>query len=365
MIEGLSLNGVQVIECHEKLWRGIEDRVQAASGGWKNPKFLLRVMKSYLSLLKKYRKVGDYDVMVVGYPAQFDVFLAWILARLKGKPLCWDILMSVYQVAVERSLDKVSSFTTKFLKFAESLACRLPDLLVLESQEYMKWFCKTHRISEQRFNLVPMGVDERKYPPLDPSEAPGGLFKILYYGSFIRNHGVPVMLEAAKLLREEGNYQFILIGVGPEADRCKEWVANEKLHNVEFLGWVSDEELRQQVAQVSLCLGIFGDTPQSMMTIQHKILECLAFRKPLITGKSDLIQRTFGHKQQMYICDRNAEALAAGIRELYQNPDLRERITIGGYHFVKEHFSLNEIGRIFLGCLETLIHQPVKEAIES
>ena len=32
MVEGLRRNGVEVIECHEKLWEGIEDRVQAASG---------------------------------------------------------------------------------------------------------------------------------------------------------------------------------------------------------------------------------------------------------------------------------------------------------------------------------------------
>ena len=35
MIEGLRRNGVEVIECHEELWRGIEDRVEVASGGWK------------------------------------------------------------------------------------------------------------------------------------------------------------------------------------------------------------------------------------------------------------------------------------------------------------------------------------------
>jgi glycosyltransferase involved in cell wall biosynthesis len=288
MIAGLRRNGVQVTECHESLWQGIEDRVQAASGGWINPKFIFRVIRSYFRLLKKYRSVYDYDILIVGYPAQFDVILGWILTRLRRKPLCWDILMSVYLVAIERGLDKVSPLTTKLLKIVESMACRLPNLLILESQEYKRWFCETHRISEQRFNLVPMGVDESKYLPLEKADVSDDLFRIVYYGSFIRNHGVPVILEAAKLLSHETEFQFELIGIGPELDRCREWAINEKLPNLEFLGWLNDEELHDHIAKACLCLGIFGDTPQSMMTIQHKILECLAFRKPLITGKSDL-----------------------------------------------------------------------------
>jgi hypothetical protein len=34
MIEGLRRNGVEVVECHERLWHSLEDRVQVASGGW-------------------------------------------------------------------------------------------------------------------------------------------------------------------------------------------------------------------------------------------------------------------------------------------------------------------------------------------
>lgn len=43
MIEGLRRNGVIVEECHETLWLGIEDRVQIASGGWRNPAFFSEV----------------------------------------------------------------------------------------------------------------------------------------------------------------------------------------------------------------------------------------------------------------------------------------------------------------------------------
>jgi hypothetical protein len=59
MIEGLRLAGVDVIECHEPLWRGIEDRFQVASGGWLNPVFWRRVIHTYFHLLDNYRQVFD------------------------------------------------------------------------------------------------------------------------------------------------------------------------------------------------------------------------------------------------------------------------------------------------------------------
>jgi len=50
MIEGLRRSGVTVFECHEQLWRNIEDRVQVASGGWLQPRFWWRLLSTYWQL---------------------------------------------------------------------------------------------------------------------------------------------------------------------------------------------------------------------------------------------------------------------------------------------------------------------------
>ncbi|MEX1018056.1 MAG: hypothetical protein WDZ49_00275, partial [Litorilinea sp.] len=102
MIEGLRRNGVDVQICHETLWHGIEDRVQATQGGWRSPAFLGRVLRSYARLAwRGLRLRGRYDVMVVGYPGQFDVWLARLLTWLHGTRLAWDIFMSIYLIALE------------------------------------------------------------------------------------------------------------------------------------------------------------------------------------------------------------------------------------------------------------------------
>lgn len=82
MIAGLRLNGVIVIECHQTLWHGIEDRVRVVSREWSKPSFWWRLISVYWRLFKSYLSIGDYDVLVVGYPGQLDIFLARILTLI-------------------------------------------------------------------------------------------------------------------------------------------------------------------------------------------------------------------------------------------------------------------------------------------
>ena len=83
VMNGLRSQGITIIECHSNLWESVDDRVRAASGGWLHPSFWWRVIKTYVTLLHRYLRIGDYDVLLVGYPGHLDVFLAWILVKIK------------------------------------------------------------------------------------------------------------------------------------------------------------------------------------------------------------------------------------------------------------------------------------------
>lgn len=358
MIEGLRQAGVDVIECHEPLWRGIEDRVQAASGGWLRPAFIWRALRTYWHLLRRYRRVDDYDILVVGYPGQLDVFLARLLTWLRHKPLVWDIFMSIYLVALERGLDKRSRFTIGLLRRLEWAACRLPDLLILDTSEYVAWFGKTHGIPTQRFRLVPTGADDRIFHPLPSPMPENRAFHVIYYGTFIRNHGVEHIVEAARLLADDPSIRFEFIGDGPEREKAQEIANRYHLSNVTFVEWLEKAELVQRVAQADVCLGAFGATPQSLMTVQNKIYEGLAMAKPVITGDSPAVRQALIHGEQVYLCKReNPISLAEAIRTLKGNPDLCRRLGQNGYRIFCDKFDVNHVGQTFASHLEELLSQ--------
>ncbi|MBS1250301.1 MAG: Alpha-D-kanosaminyltransferase [Chloroflexi bacterium] len=371
MIAGLRANGVCVFECHERLWHGIDDRVDVLSGGWLNPIFWGRVLKAYWRLMVKYRKTPDHDFLVVGYPGQFDVFLARRLARRRGVPLAWDVFMSLPLIATERGLDVDNPLALTLLRQIEKAALRLPDLLLQDTDQYVKWFCKNYSLSPGRFRLIPTGADDRVFRPLPAmihaphqkgktsevctsktSEVCQDAFHLLYYGTFIPSHGVKYIIEAMRTLPKDVEVHLALIGDGPTRPAAEELAKRYNLKNITFTERLEKEQLVKRIAKADACLGSFGSTPQALMTVQNKVYETLATAKPLITGASPAIADTFQHGTHLYTCEReNPAALAQAIEALAKNPSLREKLGREGYAYFQEKFTVEKSGDLFINHL--------------
>jgi glycosyltransferase involved in cell wall biosynthesis len=355
MVEGLRRAGLEVIECRVRLWEGIEDRVEAASGGWLKPAFMGRAAKAYLELLKKYRQVGPYEVLVLGYPGHIDVFLARILSWLRRKPLVWDVFMSIYLIALERGLQKRSPLTIKLLRWLEWKACRLPDRLILDTQQYVDWFRETHAVPPERFRLVPTGADDRIFQPAPKLSRKNAIFKVLYYGTFIPNHGVGQIVEAAHLLANEVGIRFEMVGDGPDKAEAQTLARSYGLDNIAFMDWLDRESLVRKIGEADVCLGAFGNTPQSLMTVQNKIYEGLAMGKAVISGDSPAVRDALEHAREIYLCERNKpDALAQAVMDLKNQPDLLQKLERNGLCAFAERFSLDQNGLRFARHLEEL-----------
>jgi glycosyltransferase involved in cell wall biosynthesis len=358
MIEGLRRNGVEVIECHARLWRGIQDRVQTASGGWWRPTFVARVVRAYGSLWRAHRKIPDYDVMVLGYPGQLDVFLARALTRLRRKPLALDVFMSLYLIASERGLTARHALTARLIYVLEKLALSWPDLLIQDTAEYVQWFEEVYGLDPARFRLVPTGADDRIFHPTEERKRNDEGFRALYYGTFIPNHGVRHIVQAARILQDTPGIHFELVGDGPTKAQAEALAQEYGLTNVTFVGWLDKGALLRKAAGADVCLGVFGTTPQSMMTVQNKIYEGLAMSKPVITGDSPTVRRDLVHGEHLYLCKRaNPQSLADAVRALEAAPDLRRRLAENGHRLFQEQFDLQHNGARFAAHLRELVER--------
>ncbi|MDD2523053.1 MAG: glycosyltransferase family 4 protein [Anaerolineaceae bacterium] len=355
MIAALKNAGVEVITCQVNLWHSIEDRENVTTGGWRSPKFWWRVIKAYTKLIIKSFSIGKFDVMVLGYPGQFDVFLARVICSLKSKPLVWDVFMSVYLVAMERGLEGSRHSAVRFLKRIEKKALKSPDLLIQDTSQYVEWFQQTYGVEPDRFRLVPTGADDSIFKPITQTELTSARFRVLYYGTFIANHGLDHILDAAKILSSRDELEFLFIGEGPEKARIVRKAESENLEEVTFLGWTSQNELVEQISRADLCLGAFGSTPQSMMTVQNKIYECMACGKAVITGTSPAIRAQFTDEVELKICERNGVSIAGAILSLKGNPELLEKIGHNARQSFVDHYSIAALGKTFREHLESLL----------
>lgn len=355
IIEGLRANGVTVIECHSTLWHSVADRVEQAGGGWKQPAFWGRVFKAYWHLWQAYRQVGDYDVLLVGYPGQFDVYLARWFTWLRGKPLALDILMSLHLIAEERGLTKKSPLTGRLIFLLEKYGLHRPDMLIADTPEYQRYYSDKYKLPPERFQFVPLGVDDRLYQPRPRLQPPTDVIRVIYYGTFIPLHGVPTMLRAAALLQDRVDIRFDFYGEGQELPSAQQLAGELGLMNLHFHGWLDKEKLPDEIAQSHIVLGVFGTTKQALCTIQNKIWEGMMMQRAVITGEAETLQEELTHERHVYMVERaNPQALANGITRLADNAGLREYLGQQGHERAQDN-TIQATGRAVYRALQTII----------
>ena len=102
-------------------------------------------------------------------------------------------------------------------------------------------------LSRATTKVIPNGVDVDRYRRAVPvARWQDGTANILFVGQFEPRKGVLDLLQAYRILRKTGcQCRLLLVGGGPQEREARRYVATRRLHGVEFLGRVSDDEKAQ------------------------------------------------------------------------------------------------------------------------
>lgn len=364
LIQGLQTIGVEVVECHEPLWERTRDKTGGYASIPSLSRLFLSLGVSYLRLIGKHRRVPPHDACLVGYIGQPDLLLARLLHPRRRCPVIFVPMISLYDTIVQdRTLFSSRSLLARLLFWLDFLSFRLADLLVADTKEEEKFFCTRFGLDEKKIVVLPVGAEEKIFRPLAPSlnlsgASGSGLcpqkkqFEVLFYGKFIPLHGIPYILDAAKLLEEE-NIHFTLIGTGQLRQEMEERARRLNLKNADFSDWVPLEELPHYIARAGVCLGIFDPGEKAGRVIPNKVYQALAMGKPVITGDSPATRSLLSGAT--LLCRRgSAEALAAAIRQVKNDPCLQEELSRKGYERFCQCFSSERIGSELREILQRL-----------
>ncbi len=351
IIEGLRRNGVDVIECHEDFWKDTSQKLEGVKGGSGLVKTMFRLLLAYSKLISKFRRIGYYDAIIVGYAGHIDIFLAKFLNLLRRKPIIFDAFLSLYDTAVmDRRIVHPGSIKAKLLRLLDTWSCRLADVVLLDTQANVDFFVSEFGLPPEKFFSVPVGSALLSGDTiLNAERIKYGVprIEVLYFGSYIPLHGVDVIIQAAKILQVEKDIVFTLIGKGQLLPAMKKLVSELGLKNVNFIDrFVEEKELVKYIQHADICLGIFGQTEKALRVIPCKVYNCLQMGKPLITGDTVATDGILKHKENAFLCrPGDAQGLAKGILQLKNDEKLREEIAGRGHKYFLDNFSIEAIGK--------------------
>jgi len=348
VIDALRGAGVEMVECHLPLWELTRHKTEKFLG----PKALIlltfRIVWGYLKLISLYlKRVGDAQIVMVGYIGQLDLLLAKLLTTVgKRRKLIFNPLVSLYDTLIDdRGLFPPGSLVADFLFFLDRWSFRLADRIVLDTDAHIDYISEKFGIDRDKFERVFVGADEEAFFP-GHRKKKASPFVVLFVGKFIPLHGIPHIVAAASLLKEEQDVRFEIVGFGQLHGQIMELCRRLEVSNIAFTEWIPYERLAEKMAQAHLCLGIFGEGGKARRVIPNKVFQGLAMGMPVITGDSPASRELLTHGQSaMLVPMADAEALAQAIRSLKENRALREKIAAGGHAVFQGRCGVEALGQ--------------------
>ncbi|HUT91819.1 MAG TPA: glycosyltransferase family 4 protein [Thermoguttaceae bacterium] len=310
------------------------------------------------------------DVVVATSPQFFCGWAGVLVSRLKRIPLVLEIRdiwpESIWAVGAMRN-----RWLRRILEMMERWMYQSADHIVAVGEGYRANILEKVSIPD-RISVIPNGVDVRRFVPRQPDAEflrTWGLenkFVCSYVGTIGMAHGLEVVLEAAKILRQKGRHDisFCLVGEGSQRKRLEEEANQAGLNGmVAFTGRQPKEQMPAILASSHACLVHLKGCRLFGTVIPSKIFETLAMARPVIMGvrgeARDIVMEA-GAGVEME--PDSPESLAQAVETLADNPDFASRRGQAARDYVVKHFNRDELAARFLRLLRRLAETGTVEA---
>ncbi len=270
-----------------------------------------RIIEVCIKLLKYNR--GDVDVIFLGFAPQLILpFWSW---KFRKKTIIIDFFISVYDTLIhDRRVWKDTGVFARLCHRLDSMTLKRADHIITDTRADAGYFIKEFHCGTDKLETLYLEADNSVYYPRKQqkrSELTDKLV-VLYFGSILPLQGIDIVLDAVRLLKDQKDIYFQIIG--PIPDRYRKPIQD----NVEYIDWMRQEALAEYIANADLCLaGHFnGEIEKAKRTIPGKAYIYEMMQRPMILGDSEANHELFMEDaEHRFVEMGNAEKLSQLIRE--------------------------------------------------
>lgn len=276
-----------------------------------NKKYVFRILEVYLKLLLLQN--GSYDVIMLGFSPQ--LVLPVFVWKFRKKKIIIDFFISIYDTFVlDRRKFTKNSIVSKIMHYVDEWTLNNAAEIVVDTKADRDFFVKEFGCDESSFFILYLEADKKIYYPREQRkpEYLKNKFVVLYFGSILPLQGVEVILDAIRKFKDDSHYYFQMIGPIDE-------MYNKPIQeNVEYIEWLSQQELAEYIANADLCLAghFHGEIDKARRTIPGKAFIYEMMGKRMLLGDTDANRELFVSDEIHYFVDRNDdESLVKSIHD--------------------------------------------------
>lgn len=249
---------------------------------------------------------------------------------------------------VLRSLnDMQSTLDWRIVDWVDKMWTRRADQIVSASAALARIVAGAFHLDAEKIPVIPVPVDTTRFQALPMSQNAAPV--ILFVGQLEPRKGVFTIADAmpyvvaefpdARLLFVGGDR--VIDGRSTQALLLERLSASGVAHHVEFIGRVSNENLKDYLQRASVCL-----FPSHWENFAISCLEAMASARPVIAsnvgGFTEMIEH---NKSGLLVPSNNAGELAAAIQCILQRPLWAQELASAARRRVEQNYSIEIVAR--------------------
>lgn len=237
--------------------------------------------------------------------------------------LCPELYMSRYGAG--------EGIFTRLLRIPEWCSLKLATVTIATNESYKQVQITRGKRKPESIFIVRNGPDKLRMTQAQPSPRLRATNKCIlaYIGCLNPQDGLDYLLRSLHKLRYSLNrddFYCVIMGTGDSLEDLRTLSADLKLEeNVELPGFVSEEDLRANLAAADICVDPDPSSPLNDVSTWIKVMEYMAYAKPIVTF--DLKETRFSAQSAaIYVPPNDELAFAQGISKLMDSPAMRKEL---------------------------------------
>jgi glycosyltransferase involved in cell wall biosynthesis len=366
--EGKIASGYRLWGCQHESWMGAEVfRVPLYPRGRGGA---MRLAANYLSFALLGSVLGpwllrrrSYDVIFVyGLSPILLAIPAVVMSWIKRRPvILW--VQDLWPESLEATGYVKSNWILKAVGRMVRWIYRQTDMLLVQSKAFMTPVVAM--APGKQVIYYPNSVDGMFARPADPKvELPSVPpldtgFSVLFAGNVGAAQDVDVIVDAAELLAEHTDIQFVVLGHGSRWDWMRDQLGTRGLANVHLAGRFPVHTMPGLMQKADVLLVTLADKPIFAQTVPNKVQAYLASGRPIIAclnGEGARLVQEAGAGESVAAGD--AAGLAEAVLHLYRMTEAeRDALGVNGRSYYLEHFDHDRLVDVLVEHFKSVIRR--------
>ena len=309
-------------------------------------KGIIRRVRNYYSYAinsKRYVKKLDKDFDVVFVYELSPIMMAEAAIKYKKKYGTKIVLycLDLWPESLLVSRIKKNSLVYKYFHKVSKRIYSACDDIAITSELFRKYFVEEFNYSGEHIHYLPQYAEDlfQTETKNDLSERCEDKYVFVFAGNIGKLQSVETIIRAARILQNNNNISFKIIGDGVSLLDCKKEASG--LNNVEFIGRKPVEEMPLYYSEASAMLVTMIDKDVVNYVMPGKVQSYMAASKPIIGAIGGETKLVVQSAQCGYCCDgEDYVALSNNIvRFIEDDIETRKQMAINAKKYYDDNFT--------------------------